>query len=112
MTTPVSVVDGAGGICATARAASAPDNRTRNATVRRIGMRRGRGGDRDRGRGGRGGFRRQADGPRIRFRAQVRNLLNHTQPIGYGSVVTSPLFGQPTGYTGGRTINLSTSLDF
>jgi hypothetical protein len=77
------------------------------------------GGGRGSGRGdggrrgeGRGGFRRQADGPRIRFRARVINLLNHTQPIGYGSVVTSPLFGQPTGYTGGRTISLSTSLDF
>jgi hypothetical protein len=42
----------------------------------------------------------------------VRNLLNRSQPRGYGSVLTSPLFGLPTGYTAGRTISLSTSIDF
>lgn len=62
------------------------------------------------GRGGRGGGR--ADVPRVRFQARVNNLLNRSQPRGYGSVVTSPLFGLPTGYTGGRTINLSMSVDF
>ena len=65
------------------------------------------------GRGGRGGrFGRGRSGPRLRFQARINNLLNHTQPRAYGSVVTSPLFGLPTGYTGGRTIALSTSVDF
>jgi len=64
------------------------------------------------GRGGNGRFRRGRGGPRIRVQARVNNLLNHSQPRAYGSVVTSPLFGLPTGYTGGRTITLSTSLDF
>jgi hypothetical protein len=68
----------------------------------------GRGGDRGGGRGG----GRGADRPRVRFQAQVRNLLNRSQPRGYGSVLTSPLFGLPTGYTAGRTISLSTSIDF
>ena len=40
------------------------------------------------------------------------HLLNRSQPSGYGNVVTSPLFGLPTGYTGARTIRLSTNLDF
>jgi hypothetical protein len=64
------------------------------------------------GQGGRGGRARQPEGPRIRFQARVYNLLNRTHPRGYGSVVTSPLFGLPTGYTTGRTVNLSMSLDF
>ena len=51
-------------------------------------------------------------GPRLRFQARINNLLNRTQPRAYGSVVTSPLFGLPTGYTGGRTSTLSTSLNF
>ena len=69
----------------------------------------GRGSDRS---GGRGGFGRDSDGRRIRFQARVANLLNHTQPRAYGRVVTSPLFGQPTGYTGGRTVTLSMNLNF
>lgn len=80
----------------------------------------GGGGGRDGGRGAggggrggeRGGFGGGSDGRRIRFQARITNLLNRTQPRGYGNVLTSPLFGQPTGYTGGRTINLSMSLDF
>jgi hypothetical protein len=63
------------------------------------------------GRGGRGGAR-GSDRPRVRFQARVRNLLNRSQPRGFGSVLTSPLFGLPTGYTAGRTISLSTSFDF
>ena len=59
-------------------------------------------------RGGGGGF----DGRRIRFQARVQNLFNHAQPRAYGNVLTSPLFGQPTGYTGGRTITLSLSVAF
>jgi len=60
---------------------------------------------------GRGRFDRSRE-PRLRFQARVDNVLNHSQPRAYGSVVTSPLFGLPTGYTGGRTIALSTSADF
>lgn len=54
----------------------------------------------------------EPDGPSLRFQARVNNVLNHTQPRRYGSVVTSPLFGLPTGYTSGRTVTLSTSLEF
>jgi hypothetical protein len=53
-----------------------------------------------------------ADGRRLRLQVRVSNLLNHTQPRAYGSVVTSPLFGLPTGYVGGRTVELSTSVAF
>ena len=72
------------------------------------------GGGRDEGARGGGGRGRggQADAPRIRFQARVNNVLNRTQARGYRSVVTSPLFGLPTGYTGGRTVSLSMSLDF
>jgi hypothetical protein len=73
----------------------------------RAGGRGGRGG---RGDGGFGGFGGQD--PRVRFQARVRNLLNRSQPRAYGSVLTSPLFGLPTGYTGGRTVDLSMSIDF
>jgi hypothetical protein len=59
--------------------------------------------------GGRGG---RFDGPRVRFQARINNMLNHAQPRSYVSVLTSPLFGQPTGYTGARTVTLSTSVDF
>jgi hypothetical protein len=71
----------------------------------------GRGVEADEGerRGGGGG---QADSPRVRFQARLNNLLNRSQPRGYGSVLTSPLFGLPTGYTGGRTVDLSMSVDF
>jgi hypothetical protein len=54
----------------------------------------------------------RSDQPRIRFQARINNLLNHAQPRSYVSVLTSPLFGLPTGYTGARTVSLSTSLDF
>jgi hypothetical protein len=64
------------------------------------------------GQGGRGGRARQPAGPRIRLQARVNNVLNRTHARGYGSVVTSPLFGLPTGYTTGRTVNVSMSLDF
>ena len=70
------------------------------------------------GRGGEGGGRRNGspgggeNGSRLRFQARVRNLLNRSQPRAYGSVLTSPLFGLPTGYTGGRTIDLSMRVEF
>jgi hypothetical protein len=76
---------------------------TDQGTTEARGGRQGGRGARDRG---------NAASPRVRFQARVDNLLNRTQPRGYGSVVTSPLFGLPTGYTGGRTINLSMSVDF
>ena len=70
--------------------------------------------DGDEGGSGRsnGRFRRNRDGSRLRFQARINNVLNRSQPRAYGSIVTSPLFGLPTGYTGGRTITLSTSIDF
>lgn len=68
--------------------------------------------DRGRGRGGRRGGGGGFDGRRIRFQARVQNLFNHAQPRAYGNVLTSPLFGEPTGYEGGRTITLSLSVDF
>jgi hypothetical protein len=43
---------------------------------------------------------------------RVNNLLNRSQARAYSGVLTSPLFGQPTGFTGGRTITLSMDLDF
>ena len=72
----------------------------------------GGGEDGDRGRDGRGGGEGGWNGRRIRFQVQVQNLFNHAQPRAYGNVLTSPLFGEPTGYTGGRTITLSLSVDF
>ncbi|MGH6689113.1 MAG: carboxypeptidase regulatory-like domain-containing protein [Gammaproteobacteria bacterium] len=63
---------------------------------------------REGGRGGEDGF----DGRRIRFQVRVQNLFNHAQPRAYGNVLTSPLFGQPTGYIGGRSITLSLSVAF
>jgi hypothetical protein len=69
----------------------------------------GRGG---RGRGGfDGGFGRST-GNRARLQVRVNNLLNRSQARAYSGVLTSPLFGQPTGFTGGRTITLSMDLDF
>jgi hypothetical protein len=78
----------------------------------------GGGEDNDRGRGGGGGWDGGGgrgggfDGRRIRFQARIQNLFNHAQPRAYGNVVTSPLFGQPTGYEGGRVITLSLSVAF
>jgi hypothetical protein len=66
-------------------------------------------GNEGRGRGGRGPREGEA---RVRFQARVNNLLNHSQPRSYSGVLTSPFFGQPTGYTGGRTVSLSMNFDF
>ena len=66
--------------------------------------------------GGRGGGRRgrgpRAGEGRVRFQARVSNVFNHSQPRGYSGVLSSPFFGQPTGFQGGRTITLSMNLDF
>ncbi len=67
----------------------------------------GRGGGR---RGG--GFGGQSGETRLRFRARFGNLFNHSQPRSFSGVVTSPFFGLPTGFTGGRTITLAMNLDF
>ena len=69
-----------------------------------------------RGGGGRGGDRRgrgpRAGEGRVRFQARVSNLFNHSQPRAYSGVLSSPFFGQPTGFQGGRTVTLSMNLDF
>ena len=51
-----------------------------------------------------GGSDGSGRGPRLRFRARVNNLLNRSLPRAYGNVLSSPLFGLPTGYNkgGGR----------
>lgn len=69
------------------------------------------GGDSDRGGGGRNPFGRE-DGTRVRFQVRVSNLLNHSQPRAYSGVLSSPFFGQPTGYSGGRSVTLGIRLDF
>ena len=56
-----------------------------------------------------GGSDGSGRGPRLRFRARVNNLLNRSLPRAYGNVLSSPLFGLPTGYNGARTIRLSTT---
>ncbi len=66
-----------------------------------------------RGRGRRGGgFGGQAGETRLRLRARFGNLFNHSQPRSFSGVLTSPFFGLPTGFTGGRTITLSMNFDF
>ena len=73
-----------------------------------VAQARGRG-----GRGGRGGgFGGRAGETRLRLRARFGNLLNHSQPRSFSGVLTSPFFGRPTGFTGGRTITLSMNFDF
>ena len=69
------------------------------------------GGGRRAGRGGAPGFGRP-DGPRARLQVRVNNLLNRSQPRAYGRVLTSRLFGLPTGFTSGRTVDLSMRFDF
>jgi carboxypeptidase family protein len=49
-----------------------------------------------------------ADNKRLRIElyASAQNLFNHTNPIGYSGVMTSPFFGQPTAALPGRRIEL------
>ena len=66
---------------------------------------------------GDGGRRRGGRGPsagetRVRLRARVNNLFNHSQPQTYNGVLSSPFFGEPIGFSGGRTISLSMNVDF
>ena len=58
------------------------------------------------------GGRRRGGERLVRFQARVYNLLNLTQVRGYSGVLSSPLFGRPTGYLQGRTVRLSMHLDF
>jgi len=64
------------------------------------------------GAGDSAGFASPSPEQRVRLQARFNNLLNHSQPRAYSGVLTSPLFGQPTGYSGGRTVSLSMNLDF
>ena len=48
----------------------------------------------------------------VRFQARFYNLLNVTNVRGYSGVLSSPLFGQPTGFLRGRTVRLSMHVDF
>ena len=50
--------------------------------------------------------------PVMTFSITANNLLNHTRVNSLGSVVTSPLFGQPTSWAQGRTIYFSLSSRF
>lgn len=50
--------------------------------------------------------------PRMTFRVQISNLLNNTRVNNYGSVLTSPLFGRPTSWGQGRSIQLSLNTQF
>ena len=45
-------------------------------------------------------------------RVQVNNLLNNTRVNGYSGVITSPLFGKPTSYGAGRTIQVGLQSQF
>ncbi len=49
---------------------------------------------------------------RVRFQARFYNVLNSTQVRGYSGVLSSPLFGRPTGFLRGRTVRLSMHVDF
>ncbi len=53
-----------------------------------------------------------APGPKLQFNVSANNLLNHTQLRGYSGVLTSPLYGRPTGAAAGRTIILGLGLTF
>ena len=56
--------------------------------------------------------RRRQEKPSVRFRIRASNLLNTSQVRGYSGVLSSPLFGLPTGYLRGRTVRLSVQTDF
>ena len=50
--------------------------------------------------------------PRITFRVNVNNLFNNTRVNNYSGVLTSQLFGKPTAYGAGRTIQFSLNSQF
>jgi hypothetical protein len=49
---------------------------------------------------------------RIELFAQAQNLFNHSNPIGYSGVMTSPFFGQPTASLPGRRLELGVRIGF
>lgn len=49
---------------------------------------------------------------RIELFAQAQNLFNHTNPIGYSGVMTSPFFGRPTAAQPGRRLELGARIGF
>jgi hypothetical protein len=51
-------------------------------------------------------------GPRLQFNVSANNLLNNTQLRGYSGVLTSPLFGKPTGAAAGRSVTVGMGLLF
>ena len=55
---------------------------------------------------------RDESGHRVRVQARFYNVLNTSQIRGYSGVLSSPLFGQPTGFLRGRTMRLSMHVDF
>lgn len=55
---------------------------------------------------------RRQEKPSVRFQIRASNLLNTSQVRGYSGVLSSPLFGLPTGYLRGRTVRLSVQTDF
>ena len=48
----------------------------------------------------------------VRFQARFYNVLNITNVRGYSGMLSSPLFGEPTGFLRGRTVRLSMHVDF
>jgi Carboxypeptidase regulatory-like domain len=61
-----------------------------------------------------GGFTGGAESKRWRFELFVAgtNLLNHTNPLGYSGVMTSPFFGQPTSAMAARRMEVGTRFYF
>lgn len=53
-----------------------------------------------------------APGPKMSLSIQAQNLLNNTQLRGYSGVLTSPLYGKPTGAAQGRFIILGLGFTF
>src|SRR5262249_44454542 len=53
-----------------------------------------------------------APGPKLQFNVSANNLLNNTQLRGYSGVLTSPLFGKPTGAATGRAVIMGLGLLF
>ena len=50
--------------------------------------------------------------PQTTLNVSVNNLLNNSRMTGYSGVITSPLFGQPTGYQPGRDIRFTLNSRF
>jgi hypothetical protein len=48
----------------------------------------------------------------LEFYAQGHNLLNHTNPLNFSGVLTSPFFGQPTSAAAPRRFEIGTRFNF